>query len=651
MTGAGTILDRKDPVPVPATVGDSVPGRLERGGWAALPPFLVAAVVILLPAYQGGYFPVSWGWSALALLWVVGLWAILARRAELGRLDLAFLLALAAFLGWTGLSLAWSQAPAQSMLEVQRGIVYVAGLAAFLALARRRAAASLAGAAVFAITLVSAYGLATRLFPDRLGVYDPVAVYRLAEPIGYWNGLGIFAAMGTLLALGVAAHGRRLPARMGASAALAILLSTLYFTYSRASWIALGLGLALALAVSTHRLRLATTALLAAPAPAASVWLASQSPALTRQGAALADAAQEGRRLALLILGLAAAGALAAGFRAVLEGRVAPTPALRRAYGAVLLVALAAGAATVFVRFGSPPALAERGYRAFTAPPPRIGGDLNQRLFSFSGNGRADLWQVAWAAYEGHPWLGTGAGTFERHWLADARSTFKVRDAHGLYLETLSELGPVGLGLLALALVVPLGAGLRSRTQGLVPPVLGAYAAFLVHAGVDWDWELAGVTLTALLLGGILVVSSRPDGADRPLRARTRAAALAVLLPLSAAALVGLVGNGALASAEDAIAARRWSRAESEARQAERWMPWSTRPLILRGQAQLGAGDPVSARATFRQAVARDPGDWQGWLGLALAGHGRERSQAIRRAHLLNRHHAGIARLYRSWSR
>ena len=42
----------------------------------------------------------------------------------------------------------------------------------------------------------------------------------------------------------------------------------------------------------------------------------------------------------------------------------------------------------------------------------------------------------------------TGAGTFERSWQRNPDAVLKARDAHSLYLETLSELGPVGLGLL-----------------------------------------------------------------------------------------------------------------------------------------------------------------------------------------------------------
>ncbi len=57
-----------------------------------------------------------------------------------------------------------------------------------------------------AITAVSINGLLTRLFPDQLGVFDPISGYRLSEPVGYWNAFGILAAMGTLIALGLAAR-------------------------------------------------------------------------------------------------------------------------------------------------------------------------------------------------------------------------------------------------------------------------------------------------------------------------------------------------------------------------------------------------------------------------------------------------------------
>ena len=75
--------------------------------------------------------------------------------------------------------------------------------------AARRRAGVLAGALV-GIALVSSYGLATRLFPDRFDASDdPFNAYRLAEPLGYWNSFGLLAAMGVILAVGVVAHARR----------------------------------------------------------------------------------------------------------------------------------------------------------------------------------------------------------------------------------------------------------------------------------------------------------------------------------------------------------------------------------------------------------------------------------------------------------
>ena len=79
-------------------------------------------------------------------------------------------------------------------------------------------------------------------------------------------------------------------------------------------------------------------------------------------------------------------------------------------------------------------------------------------------------------------------------------------DAHSLYLETLAELGLVGLALLVLALAPPLVAGFR----GVEAAATGGYVAFLIHAGLDWDWELPAVT------------DRRPCLRRRVARARTR---------------------------------------------------------------------------------------------------------------------------------
>ena len=228
-------------------------------------------LLILVASAQGGYFPPSWSWTALALAWVIGLWAVVGARHELGLLDVAMLGALSAFLLWIVSSAGWSSDPAQSLLEAQRGLVYVTGVAAFLLLSRRHAVSALACAITAAISLEALYALATRLFPDRLGAYDPIAVYRLSGSIGYWNGLGIFCVLGILLSLGLVLHSR--PAvRVSAAVALVVLLPTLYFTFSRGSWVALGIGAAALFLGNRERLRMITAAFVVLPAPAVAVF-------------------------------------------------------------------------------------------------------------------------------------------------------------------------------------------------------------------------------------------------------------------------------------------------------------------------------------------------------------------------------------------
>src|SRR5258708_34073662 len=95
----------------------------------------------------------------------------------------------------------WTASPTGTGLELERTLVYVAGALAVLSLVPREHVHALIGALCGGVALVSAYGLATWLFPDRFGSADAFAGARLASPIGYWNGLGVAAALGILLPL------------------------------------------------------------------------------------------------------------------------------------------------------------------------------------------------------------------------------------------------------------------------------------------------------------------------------------------------------------------------------------------------------------------------------------------------------------------
>ena len=597
------------------------------------------ALVVGLALANGGYFPTAWTWTAVLVLWLTATALVLGVGVRPQRAEWALLAAFGGLLAWTALSALWST-PATALPEAERTLMYLAVAGALLLLVRRAHVEALYAGLTSALVAVSAYALATRLFPHRLGVTDAVAGARLAEPVGYWNGLGLLAALAALLALGAAAHARHAGIRAGAGAALVVVLPTLYFTFGRAAWIALAAGLAVALLADRQRTRLAATLVAVAPAPAIAVWFATRADALARTDVAVAAAAREGGRLALVIAVLA----LVAAGLALAAGRVGETAA--RA-AAVLLVALAAGAVVVtLVRFDGPVGLARSAHAAFTAPPRQVEGHLSERLMSFSGNGRADLWTVAWRDWQQHRWLGSGAGTYERHWLAERPTELKVRDAHNLYLETLAELGPLGLALLLGALGIPLAAALRAGRHPLAPAALGAYVAYLVRAGADWDWELGVVTAAALTCGAMLLISARRD--ERPAPPRIAVTAAFSALALLGVAITGLAGTTVLAASNDAARAGRWPEAAREARRAATWAPWSAEAWRRLGDAQLAQRDRTGARVSLRRSLARDDDDWSTWLALAGAADGPAARRALARATALNPRSPEIADVRRT---
>jgi O-antigen ligase len=527
-------------------------GRARRLGPGLLPLVLVGGAAF----DNGGYNASTWGWLTLAPVVVVAVALVLDRACRPGRAVSAFLGLLVAFTAWTWLSIAWSGDVSESVLEGERLLVYVAAAGAFLVVGRAHVA-RLLGGLLTAITIVCGWALCLRAFGGS-GSYDVGSVSadatrRLAAPLGYSNGLGLFAAIGILLAVGLALRFRR-PLF---AAPLVVLGPTLYFTYSRGAWLALAAGAVGGLALAPPRLP---------------------------------------RRVVI-----AAAAVVAA------------------------LLALA------LVRAGGPGG----AIREFSHSAPTVKADKNRRLFSLSGSSRAQYWHVAWREVEAHPWLGSGGGSFQRNWLRLRPAELPVLDAHSLYLETLAEVGPIGLALLAALLAVPAFAAVIARRQPLAAPAFAGYVAYLVHAAQDWDWELPAVTLAALCCGAALLLLAEPEPRAAYGR-RARAAALAAAVFLGLVALGALAGNAALGAASAALDADKPARAARDARWAKRFLPWSPEPWRLHGEAVLSQGDVDGARHDFETALRKDPGDWDSWVDLALVTHGTVRRKAVERAGRLN---------------
>jgi hypothetical protein len=601
----------------------------------AVPVLLGLLPLALLGSAQGGYFPSAWGWAALGLLWPAGIALVLRPSVRVSRAEWVFVVAWLALGAWIALSLLWSQDLPQTVLEVERILVYVAGVWAIVVVAETEQARRLLGGALAGISVIALFSLGTRLFPGQLRVYDRSAVYRLAEPLGYWNALAIFTAIGVILALGFAARGRSFATRAISAATLVPLLATFYFTFGRGGWIALGVGLTVMVLIDPRRLQLLVTLLVLAPSCVTAIWLAGNSSALTRAGASAARAAHDGHRLAVALLLLAGISAAASALVWFVEPRVVVPARLRTVFATALVLTLTAGLLATFARYGSPSALVHKGYAAFKAPPPHA-QNLNQRLLSFSGNGRYDLWRLAWEDAGDHRWLGSGAGTYGRYFLKHQPADVSfVRDAHGLYIETLAELGPLGLALLVTALGIPLVVATRIRGNPIVPAAAGAYVAFLVHAIVDWDWEVPAVMLAGLVCGGSILLLGRRDPALFELGVPVRVVAVGAAVLIGTFATVGLVGNHALEASDAARGHSDWGQAALEARRARTWLPWSPRAVAALGEAQLGAGLVAEARRNLRKAVSMDPNDWQLWYDLARASRGLARVRAYQRVQTL----------------
>ena len=133
-------------------------------------------------------------------------------------------------------------------------------------------------------------------------------------------------------------------------------------------------------------------------------------------------------------------------------------------------------------------------------------GATTARLGSASSN-RADYWRVAWEAAGDQPLQGLGPGGFGPVWLQERPYPEAVKDAHSLPLETLTELGLVGLALL-LTLVGAVAVGARDALRAdaaLAAGPTAVAATWFVHAAIDWDWEMPALTLIAVACAGLLL--------------------------------------------------------------------------------------------------------------------------------------------------
>jgi hypothetical protein len=565
--------------------------------------FAVCAATAGLAFDGGGFGAVSW--DRALVLFVAAAFAVLvvAGAERPAGLALATVAALALLTAWTAASWAWSDAPAAAPTEAQRVGVYLAAALAVVAVGRRVALRWPALGVAAAVVPVALWNLALRVAPDWTGRPPLLAdIGSLADPVGYANALAMLDAGGILLLLGVAAAERRAPVRLLAAALLVPLAADLGLLQSTGALAALFAGVAaLLLASPTATTRLAAVLL---PLPALALAAATLAPAVVSPPPAdLLSAAKQGHRLLLGVALLAAAQA-----------------------------ALARSALPALARRGRDRRLSGRAAALAAAGLAALG--LVLAPVALRGHDRSYYWRAAAHEIAARPLLGGGAGSYATWWVRTRSLPLTTTEAHSLYLETLAELGPLGLVLAAAALGGPLLAAARLRSSAWGPPALAALVAYAVHAAVDFDWELAGVTLPFVVLGASAAVHA---SASRPgLAVRGRVLAAGGLAALAAAGILALAGSTRLAAASDAEAGRHFEIAAERARSALRFAPWSADAWLVIARSRLALGERSGARAAFRSAVGLDGSDWQTWSELAAVSSGEGRRAALAEAARLN---------------
>jgi O-antigen ligase len=572
---------------------------------------------------------------------------------------------LLAFAALSALSVVWSVQPDDSWKDAGRMLAYAGVFGAAVALVRLGPgrSSSILGGLALATVIVCGYALLTKVFPGEI---VPASAYaRLDEPYGYWNAIGLTAAMGAICCIWLGSR-RGGHALLGALAypAMGVMLLTLLLAYSRGALAALAVGLALWFCVVPLRLRGASVLILGAlGAGAVAAWDFS-THALSGEGVALSQRATAGHRLgallAAMIVLLTLAG-LAIGF---FTGRRAPTPAARRRAGTLLLGSIVIAA----VAFAGALAHSHRGFTGSVShavdsltnpnakPPPNTPGRLTA-----VASVRARYWKEALEIFEAHPAFGAGASGYDTGRLRYRTETLEVRHAHGFLVQTLADLGLAGLAVaLALLLTWMAAAGRcthpfdrewtswREIRTGAAPrwrwaprpytpervgllTMLCLVVVFGVHSLVDWTWYVPGDACAALLCAGWLAgrgplqapaagqAARRRAQLPRPGRLRLAVAAAVVLAALLSAWSQWQPQRSVDASQEAlALLAHDPRAALAAAKTGVDRDPVSAYALTILAGVQRAAGDGALAQATLQRAVRLQPSNPETWLHLGM---------------------------------
>jgi tetratricopeptide (TPR) repeat protein len=286
----------------------------------------------------------------------------------------------------------------------------------------------------------------------------------------------------------------------------------------------------------------------------------------------------------------------------------------------------------------------------------RVGLSDSTRFFS-GGGYRYDYWRIAWLEFKDAPLIGQGAGNYDDLYFVERRTNEDIRQPHSIEMQTLAELGLVGM-LFLMLFVGAVAAGLwRQSRRALELPERrmvavaagGAFVAWLVHTSVDWLHNIPGVTGIALCAAAALVAPwTRRRGA-------TLSGRIVVVALVAVAAVAAADSVGRLAYADkDRIDARSALNSDPVealrlANQSLAFNDRSVPTMYLKSAAYARLGRYRESRATLLEAVKLEPRDHLTWALLGDLSARRSKFRQARayyeRSLALNPHNAVVRAL------
>lgn len=596
------------------------------------------AIFAYLAARDGGYFSVNFYPAAIAAWTIVGL-IILAAWDNLRVVTAAraAILAMGAIVVWTGLSSIWSISPNLSLQEFTRESLY---LACFLCVLSGAASIRSVRLSVFfyiCVTIgLAAFAILARILPDISQDF----VYsggRLMGSVGYWNGLAALMVMGFIPCLWLVSTPETTRfTRTALSCALTLMGLTLFFTLSRGGIAICVASIFLYLVFAPDRLA-SMLSLFSSMVPASLlVWYsAARLPSLQASGDGIPVDAAEGRTFAIL-LALALLSSAAIRLTTLLLPSRVPETRGGRVFILVFWVTVVTCLAGV--------ALIQRDVISDKYSYWRSKSDVQvwqydevsvdargvERLASTSDN-RTEFWRIGLDNFRQHPLVGTGGGTYRFVNMRTQSGEGLARDPHSIWVRFLTDQGIVGFMLLLAfmaTLVIAVAVQLRDhpglRRDGLYISLLIAALAWVADSSIEWNWALPAVSVPFFIICGLIfrlggaseqdvesgTVSVTDSGNLSTLYVIPvwlRMVVISAAVVLSVTFLSFLMSRMLSDRAQISLMSGNLESAETSARRASQFNPYTVDPLLVLAHSAAGRGDYIEARRITQSAIDLEP--------------------------------------------